>query len=66
MEMEEKIKKKVYYRINFVLASPLLIGCGNNNYTDNYKLIELDEKTDNTTIIKWHNLLKKLLYHRHI
>ena len=35
MEMEEKIKKKVYYRINFVLASPLLIGCGNNNYTDN-------------------------------
>ena len=28
---------------------------------DNYKLIELDEKTDNTTIIKWHNLLKKQL-----
>ena len=28
---------------------------------DNYKLIELDEKTDNPIIIKWHNLLKKQL-----
>ena len=28
---------------------------------DNYKLIELDETTNNPIIIKWHNLLKKQL-----
>lgn len=32
--MAEKIIKKIYYRITFTLASPLMVGSGENQYTD--------------------------------